>query len=355
MLDNIIKLNIWNYELLGNTLGGFAVFIVAFFVLLLVFKVFQTFFLLKLEKLAKKTKTDVDDMLVEIINSLRPPFYSFISFYVAAFFLVLIEPVQKAIDVVLILWVVFQVIVTMQILIDYVVRKKVSSDGEGEEGVKGAVAFVSGILKAILWVIGGMLALSNLGIDISSLIAGLGIGGIAIALALQNILGDLFSSFAIHFDKPFRVGDFIVVGDKKGVIVKIGIKTTRLRALQGEEIVISNKELTSAQIQNFKKMEERRASFSFGVTYETPVETLKKISGVVQEIVENIDGTRFDRAHFNRFDDSALNFDVVYYVLSSNYSDYMDIQQEINFKILEAFEKMNVSMAYPTRTIYMQK
>ncbi len=158
-----------------------------------------------------------------------------------------------------------------------------------------------------------------------------------------------------RFDKPFVPGDFIVVGDKKGTVEKIGIKTTRLKALQGEELIISNKELTSAQIQNFKKMEERRISFSFGVTYETPVEKVKKIPDIIKDIIDKEDGARFDRAHFSRFDDSALNFDIIYYVGSGDYADYMDIQQSINIKILEVFEEMRIGMAYPTQTIYMQK
>jgi small-conductance mechanosensitive channel len=196
--------------------------------------------------------------------------------------------------------------------------------------------------------------LSNAGVDITSLIAGLGIGGIAVALALQNVLSDLFSSFAIHFDKPFLVGDFIIVGDQMGVVEKIGIKTTRIRALQGEELVFANKELTDAHIQNFKKMRERRVVFSIGVLYETPQKHLQEISWLLRSIIEKQEQVRFDRAHFARFDASALTFEVVYYVLSDEYTTYMDIQQQINFAILEAFSARHISMAYPTQTVYLQ-
>ena len=253
----------------------------------------------------------------------------------------------------MIAWVILQVIIATQILIDYVVRKKM---GEEEDvAAENAINILGKLSKWILWSVGLLLILSNLGINVTSLIAGLGIGGIAIALALQNTLSELFSSFSIYFDKPFIPGDFIVVGDKKGTVEKIGIKTTRLKALQGEELVISNKELTSAQIQNFKKMKDRRISFSFGITYETPVDKIKKIPGMVQEIIEGENGTRFDRAHFSRFDDSALNFDVVYYVQTGDYTKYMDTQQNINIKIMEAFEEMGIAMAYPTQTIYIAK
>jgi len=353
MFEQIKTMEVWRYTLAGNTVGDFAITLTAFIGFLVVFKVFQVIILSRLRKLAEKTETDIDDTLVSIIKSLKPPFYSFLAFYAATFFLVLNDVFQKIIDVVLVIWIVMQIIVATQILIDYVVRKRMK---EEEDAVaENAINILGKISKAILWIIGLLFIFSNLGFNVTSLVAGLGIGGIAVALALQNILSELFSSFAIYFDKPFAPGDFIVVGDKKGVVEKIGIKTTRLKALQGEELIISNKELTSAQIQNFKKMKERRASFSFGVTYETSIEKVKKIPTVIKDLIDKEDGARFDRAHFSRFDDSALNFDVVYYVGSGDYADYMDIQQNINFKIMEIFEEMEVDMAYPTQTIYMQK
>ena len=199
-----------------------------------------------------------------------------------------------------------------------------------------------------------LLILSNLGIDITSLVAGLGIGGIAFAFAMKNILGDLFSSFAIFFDKPFLPGDFIRVGDQSGTVKKIGIKTTRVQASQGEEIVFSNQELTSTQIHNFKKLKERKIYFSFGVVYETPLKQIKEIPKIVKGIISEISEARFDRAHFNRFDDSALNFDVVYFVETDDYKKYMDIQQKINIEIMEVFEKEKIEMAYPTQVIYQK-
>ncbi len=353
MFDKIKIMEVWQYTFAGNTVLDFTITFGAFIGFLVVFKVFQVIVLNYLRKLAEKTETDIDDTLVSIVKSLKPPFYSFLAFYAATFFLVLSELLQKIIDVILIIWIVMQIIVATQILIDYIVKKKMGE--EEDAAAENAIDIIGKISKWILWSFGLLLVLSNLGINVTSLIAGLGIGGIAIALALQNTLSELFSSFSIYFDKPFVPGDFIVIGDKKGTVEKIGIKTTRLKALQGEELIISNKELTSAQIQNFKKMKERRISFSFGITYETPVEKVKKVSSVIREIIESVDGARFDRAHFSKFDDSALNFDVVYYVGSGDYADYMDIQQNINIKIMEIFEEMGIGMAYPTQTIYMQK
>jgi len=186
------------------------------------------------------------------------------------------------------------------------------------------------------------------------LVAGLGIGGIAIALAVQNILGDLFSSFALYFDKPFRPGDFIVTGQHMGVVKQIGLKTTRIQALEGEEVVISNLELTSARIQNYKRMNERRVEFSLNVRYDTPAATMRALPGVIREIIESQPDVRFGRAHFAAFAESSLTVVVVYTVLKADYDAYMDIQQEINLRLLEALRDSGIAFAFPTRTVQVQ-
>ncbi|RMD61247.1 mechanosensitive ion channel family protein, partial [Candidatus Parcubacteria bacterium] len=172
---------------------------------------------------------------------------------------------------------------------------------------------------------------------------------------VQNILSDLFSSFTILVDKPFVPGDFIVVGEHMGVVEKIGIKTTRLRALQGEEIVISNRELTATRIQNFKRMKARRVLFRIGVVYETPSELLEQIPDLVRDIIARQKNVAFDRAHFSSFDDSSLTFEIVYYVNSGDYKEYMDVHQRILFAIKREFERRGISMAYPTRTVYLAR
>ena len=343
----------WQYQILGNTVGDFIGATIAFIVFLFVFKIFQFVILRRLGILAEKTKTDIDDTLVKIVKSLRPPFYSFIAFYFAVQFLTLSSTLSKVLDSLLVIWVVYQVIIAAQILIEYIFVKALKN--EEDKGAQGAFGVIKNVIGAVLWMLGILVILSNMGVNITSVIAGLGIGGIAIAFAFQNILEDLFSSFAILFDKPFKVGDFIVVGEHKGVVQKMGIKTTRLKSLGGEEIVISNKELTSARLQNFKKMEERRIGFNFGVTYETPTEKLKAIPGTVKDIIDSIENARFDRSHFSQFDDSALTFETVYYVTTSDYAVYRDIQQEINLCVKESFEKDSIDMAYPTQTIYLNK
>ena len=232
-------------------------------------------------------------------------------------------------------------------------------DEDGDGLVDPNASMASGMItlfsRIALWAFGGIFILSNLGIEITSLIAGLGIGGIAVAFALQGILSDLFSSFSIYFDKPFRIGDFIVIGDNMGTVERIGIKTTRIRTLQGEELVVSNAELTTTRVQNYKKMQNRRIVFQLGVTYETPEEKVKAIPELLRTVITDIKGVRLDRAHFASYGDSALIFEVVYFVESGDYNQYMDLQQSINFGIMEVFGKEGIEFAYPTQTLYLKK
>ena len=197
--------------------------------------------------------------------------------------------------------------------------------------------------------------MDNMGFEISAVVTGLGIGGIAVALAAQTILGDLFNYFVIIFDQPFKAGDFIVVDGKMGVVEKIGIKTTRITSISGEQIILSNTDLTKSRIHNYKQMERRRIEFGFGVKYSTDPEKLERIPAMVREIIEGIDGAEFDRAHFKNFGDSSLDIVVVYYVKTSDYISYMDIQQEINLAIFRKMKNEGVSFAFPSRTVYLQQ
>lgn len=210
------------------------------------------------------------------------------------------------------------------------------------------------VLNLAIWVIGLLFMLDNLGFEISTIVAGIGIGGIAIALAAQALLGDLFSYFVIYLDRPFEIGDFVIFGDILGTIEQIGVKTTRIRSLGGEEIIVSNSDLTSSRVRNYKRMQERRIVFGFGVLYSTPAEKLRTIPEVVREIVEARELTRFDRAHFKAFGDFSLTFEVVYYVLSPDYTTYMTIQQEINLALFEAFAERGIEFAFPTQTIHLE-
>lgn len=342
----------WNIEIWGNSVFEYGTALTFFVLFLIVFKIFQVIILKKLKKLSEKTETDIDDALIKAIKSLKPPFYYFISLYFILPFLEIATNVLNIVKAVLLVLIVYQVIKAVLIVVDYIFEKL--SEKKEDASEKMAYSYMGMFTKIMIWVLGILMILSNLGINITTLIAGLGIGGLAFAFAFKEILSDLFASFVIFFDKPFVIGDFIQMGDIVGEVKKIGIKTTRIKSLTGEEIVVSNQELTSARIRNYQKLKERRISFSFGIIYETPTEKIKQIPIWVQQIISGIKGVRFDRAHFNRFEDSSLAFDVVYYIESQNYAEYMKAQQEINLKILEKFQEKGIEMAYPTRVVYQK-
>ena len=222
--------------------------------------------------------------------------------------------------------------------------------GKGRSAMRNALSLIQFIVRVAVWSIALLLIFQNLGFDITALVAGLGVGGIAVALAAQSVLGDLFSSLAIVLDRPFEVGDFIVFGDQNGTVEKIGIKTTRIRALSGEQIAVSNTDLVTTRVHNFKRMVERRIVLVLGVTYDTPPDMLERIPGFVKEIVEKQEQARFERAHFRSFGNSALEFETVYWVLSPDYTVYMDVQQAINFAILRTFQAEGIGFAFPTTT-----
>jgi small-conductance mechanosensitive channel len=209
--------------------------------------------------------------------------------------------------------------------------------------------------RVVLWAIVLMMALQSQGYEVTTMLAGLGIGGIAIALAAQNILGDLFASLSIVIDKPFVLGDFVVVDEFAGTVDRIGLKTTRVRSLSGEQLIFSNSDLLKSRIRNYRHLEERRILFSFGVEYETPLPSLEKIPGMVREVIQGQEHTRFDRAHFKSFGSSALDFEVVYYVLVPDYNVYMDIQQAINFELFRRFDDEGIGFAYPTQKLYLNR
>jgi small-conductance mechanosensitive channel len=224
-----------------------------------------------------------------------------------------------------------------------------------DPGTVAAIDVLGFALRVAVWAAVLLLTLDNLGINITTLIAGLGVGGVAVALAAQKILGDLFASLSIVLDKPFAVGDFLIIDSFLGSVEKVGLKTTRLRSLSGEQLIFSNQDLLGSRIRNYGRMFERRVVFSLGVTYQTPPEKLKRIPTIIREAIEAQDKIRFDRAHFQKYGDFALIFEVVYYVLAADYNLYMDIQQAINLIIYERFTEEGIEFAYPTQTLYLAR
>lgn len=230
------------------------------------------------------------------------------------------------------------------------------SHSEHSGVLTNAVNLIKTFVTIGVWTIALLMILSNLDIEITALIAGLGVGGIAIGLAAQNIFKDLFSSLAIVFDQPFLRGDFITFdnGEYLGDVERIGMKTTRIRSLSGEEIIVSNSQLLDKEIRNYRRMDERRVRFSVGVLYQTPHEKLRRIPELIKGAIDNAENTRFDRSHLKEYDDSSINFETVYWVKDREYSAYMEANHEVLLNVHKAFEEEGIDFAYPTRTLYVE-
>jgi len=340
----------------NNTGREYVLALLVFIGVLIVLKIFKVIIIAKLKKLAKKSKTDFDDVIINIFSNLKPPLYFLIALYLGIKSIILPDLANKIIYILFLFFIVYETISALQKIIEYIAYKAMLRNGkENEEANKSAIRTLSVVIKIVLWSLGLILILGNLGVDVTSLIAGLGIGGVAIALAMQNILGDIFASFSIIIDKPFQVGDFIKIGNDLGTVEKIGIKTTRLRTPDGEQLIIGNKELTDTRVQNFKRLEKRRALFSLGIIYETEKEKLEKIPELIKNIITQNTAIEFDRCHFKSFGDSGLNFEIAFYVNSQDYVEYLDAVQEINLKIFEVFNKEKIEFAYPTSVEYQKK
>lgn len=337
----------------------FVAALVIFLTLTFIFWVLRALVLTRLRAWSRLTSVDIDDAAISAVRSIRPWAYSVVALYLSLQFFNLpyvLDLIARSLFLFTLVWQAIEVILAfVRYGTTKILAKDLDNDGMIDPGPATASNMVALLARIVLWALGIVFVLSNLGIEVTSLIAGLGIGGIAVAFALQGILSDLFASFSIYFDKPFRIGDYIVIGNNSGTVEKIGIKTTRIRTLQGEELVVSNAELTSIRVQNFKKMQERRIAFTIGIAYETPREKVEAVPGMIQEIIEKETEVRFDRVHFASFGDSALMFEIVYYVLSDDYEAYMDHQEAINLGIMAAFEKEKIAFAYPTQVVYMKK
>jgi len=346
--------DILQMSFLQNRILDYLIFLLTFVVGILGIRILKSIVLRRLKIWAEKTTTSIDDFLIHNIEKTLVPLLYFGVLYLSALNLTLNPSLNKTINVLgIVLLTIFSVRFLVAIIIHAIQTywMKKEEDEAKKRSIKGIVP----VIKVIIWGIGITFLLDNLGFKISTVIAGLGIGGIAVALAAQAVLGDLFSYFSILFDRPFEIGDFIIVGDYLGSIEHIGIKTTRVRSLGGEQLVFSNTDLTNSRVRNYKRMEKRRVVFKLGVIYQTTLQQLKEIPGIIRNTVENVNDTLFDRAHFSSYGDFSLIFEVVYYVLSSDYNKYMDIQQEINFKIKEEFEERGIEFAYPTQTLFLEK
>jgi len=309
----------------------------------------------RLRRFSTQTKTRFDDLLVDLLGRTRYVFLIVVSVYSASLWLTLPAPAETVLRYLFVLALLWQAGYWGSACVTFWINRSVQQRLAEDPSSATTLAAFGFIGKVVIWAIVLLLALENMGVDITGLVAGLGISGIAIALAVQNILGDLFASMSIVVDKPFVIGDFIIVGELMGTVEKIGLKTTRVRSLSGEQIVFSNSDLLASRVRNYKQMYERRVVFSVGVTYDTPAEIVDKIPLMIRSIVEAQPSIRFDRSHFKEFGDSALLFETVYYMLNPNYNVYMDTQHAINVAIMRAFEAEGIEFAYPTQTVYVKR
>ena len=320
-----------------------------------VLRVLMRIIVRRFRRFAEKTPTRFDDLVAKLLEKTKSLFVIVLALYAGSLVLALPEVADQVLRIIFVLALLLQAgywgNAFATFWINQTVRKRLEEDASSATSI-AALGFVA---KLAIWAVVILVALDNMGINITTLIAGLGIGGIAIALAVQNILGDLFASLSIIIDKPFVIGDFIVVGDLKGSVERIGLKTTRVRSLFGEQIIFSNSDLLASRVRNYKQMYERRIAFSLGVTYDTPADVLEGIPETVRRIIEAQADVRFDRCHFKSFGDFSLDFEAVYYVLLPDYNVYMDRQQAINLGIVRTFEEQGIEFAYPTQTLFIEQ
>ncbi len=350
MVFDIIEIS---NKIIFNDIDHYLTALIIFIISISILRIFKLVIIKKLKKIAEKTETKYDDIVIDMIDKIGWPFYILVSLYISFHYLESIQ-FRSSSEIKIILYytiitiVVYYVVKVIHKLVDYgttlLILKKDTDIS--------TIELLSKIVKGALWLIAIILILSNLGYNVTTLVAGLGIGGIAIAFALQNILGDIFASFSIYLDKPFKKGDYIIFGTEEGTVKIIGIKSTRIEALQGQEIVVSNRTLTDTTVHNYKKMDYRRVVFNFSIKYETSITSLEKIPNIVKEIITNVKKVRFGRTHFYKFGDFGYIFEVVYFVDTGDYNKYMDVQQEINFAIKKYFENEGIDIAY---SAYWQK
>jgi small-conductance mechanosensitive channel len=338
----------------GNTvesyLLAFACIVIGFFVL----RIIKNYVLTRLKKVVSKTESNLDDIALQVVEKYGIPIFRILIIYIAFGLLEVRPSVQKWLNIAYGVVILYFLVSFLLSLVRRLLEAQVMKLENGETKLK-QIGGIMVVLKILIWSIGVLVLFSNLGYNVTTILTGLGIGGIAIALAAQNILGDLFNYFVIFFDRPFEVGDFITVDNKKGTVEYIGIKTTRIRSLSGEQLIISNSNLTGSRIHNFKRLEIRRVAFSLGVVYGLPLEKLKTIPLIIKSIVDGIEYARFERVHFHRFGDFSIDYEVVFYVDSPDYGLYMDILQQVNLSIYEKFTEQEIDFAIPPQNVLFNK
>ncbi|OGD21744.1 MAG: mechanosensitive ion channel protein MscS [Candidatus Aminicenantes bacterium RBG_13_64_14] len=338
-----------------NTLGKWLIALIVAAAVWLVLMILRRVVYRKVLAASRKTASPLDSTVALLIRKIKTWFSLAVAVYAGSLVLTLPRHLTVALGKLALLALLLQGAVWGSEIITFWVTQSRKKRGEGEAADAAVLGLLNFAVRAVLWTGVLLLALDNLGVHVTTLITGIGIGGVAIALAIQNILGDLFASLSIILDKPFMIGDFIIVDDFLGTVEHIGLKTTRLRSLSGEQLVFANSDLLKSRIRNYKRMAERRIVFSIGVVYQTAPEKLAGITGFIRDIIEGQPQARFDRAHFKGFGSSSLDFEIVYWVTSPDYNLYMDIQQAINLALFRRLQSEGIEFAYPTQTLFLER
>ncbi len=308
----------------------------------------------RLEARARRTDMRFDAMAAAVLRDTHPLFVGLAALLAGSYFIDLPTRIAGKLDHVWFVIIGFQMALWLNRGVKLWTREKLAAQDQASRNPV-ITSMLAWVLRFALWSMLLLAILANVGINVTAFVASLGVGGVAVALAVQSILSDLFASLAIGLDKPFEIGDFIVFESIAGTVQHVGLKTTRIRSLSGEEIVTSNTALLKSTIHNYKRMSERRIVFAFGVTYDAQAAQLRQIPDIIRRAVEMAGNTRFDRAHFKEFGENALTFETVYFVTDPDFNLYMDIQQRINLAIMEGLEKLGIDFALPTRTIRVER
>jgi len=349
------NLDILKTEIFSNSIQAWLIAIVIATIVFLVIGVIRYLGAKHLARLETGNGVLIWPVLMAVVRKISWLFIFLVALYIGTSVIELPGQLRGVFTTVVVIILILQAGVSGSAALQVVLQKYREQQLAKDPARATTLNFMKYVSQIVLWSIVLLLVLDNLGVNITALVAGLGIGGIAVALAVQTVLGDLLASLSIVLDKPFVVGDFLIVGDLLGSVEYVGLKTTRLRSLSGEQLVFSNSDLLNSRIRNFGRMYERRVSFDIGVTYQTPRDKIIMIPKIIREAVEAQDKTRFDRSHFKQYGDFALLFESVYFVKGPDYNEYMDIQQAINLQIHEQFEKEGIEFAYPTQTLFVQQ
>jgi len=349
-------MGLWDLTFWGNSLGTWLISLLVGVVVFAVLCLLKRLLVRRIVSLAVRTKTGLDDLIVDIFKRSWVLVLLAISLWAASMVLN-VHSAGFAIQIILWALVLLQLAILGNGLIGYFVGRWSTSAREKGDTATAAAYKTLGVLgRIVLWAVIVLLVLDSIpGVEVNTLIASLGIGGIAVALAVQTVLSDMFASVSILLDKPFEVGDFINVDDCSGTVEYIGLKSTRLRSLTGEQVVFGNSDLLGSRVRNYKRMQDRRVSFTIGVVYQTSYEQLVSIPKMLEEIVTAQPETEFIMAYFANYGDSSLNFEVVYKMLTADYNTYIQVRQAINLEMFRRFAEEGIQFAYPTQTVYLNK